>query len=76
MEAAKRALVTHGHGMASVRFICGTQDIHRRLEEKLAAFHGAEVRGGVVGDALNADDPETAVLAPGFYSFLTHPAET
>jgi hypothetical protein len=40
VDAAKRALDTHGHGLASVRFICGTQDIHQRLERKIAAFHG------------------------------------
>jgi hypothetical protein len=42
VEAAKRALDTHGHGLSSVRFICGTQDIHRRLERKIAAFHGTD----------------------------------
>jgi glycine C-acetyltransferase len=40
IEAAHRALDTHGYGMSSVRFICGTQDIHRELEQKLAEFHG------------------------------------
>ena len=37
-EAAKRAIDTHGNGMASVRFICGTQDLHKQLEEALSAF--------------------------------------
>ena len=38
IAAAKAALDDHGYGMASVRFICGTQDIHREFEQKLAAF--------------------------------------
>jgi len=41
-EAAKQALDTHGYGMSSVRFICGTQDIHKELERKIAAFYGTE----------------------------------
>jgi glycine C-acetyltransferase len=41
-EAAKAALDRYGYGMASVRFICGTQDIHRELEEELARFLGTE----------------------------------
>lgn len=42
IAAAKKALDTHGYGMSSVRFICGTQDIHKELEEKLSAFLGME----------------------------------
>jgi glycine C-acetyltransferase len=42
VEAAKRALDTHGFGMASVRFICGTQDLHKDLEREIAAFVGQE----------------------------------
>jgi len=42
IEAAKGAINTHGYGMSSVRFICGTQDIHRELEQKLATFLGTE----------------------------------
>src|SRR5437868_7135256 len=38
LEAAHRYLDTHGYGMSSVRFICGTQDIHKELEQKLATF--------------------------------------
>ena len=38
IEAAKKAIDTHGYGMSSVRFICGTQDIHKELEEKIATF--------------------------------------
>jgi len=37
IAAAKRAMDDHGYGMASVRFICGTQDLHRELEQKLAS---------------------------------------
>lgn len=41
-EAAKKALDTRGYGMSSVRFICGTQDIHKELEQKIARFLGTE----------------------------------
>jgi glycine C-acetyltransferase len=42
IEGAKNALDTHGFGMASVRFICGTQDIHKILEDKISKFLGTE----------------------------------
>jgi glycine C-acetyltransferase len=42
IQAAKHALDTHGFGMASVRFICGTQDLHKVLEEKIARFFGTD----------------------------------
>jgi glycine C-acetyltransferase len=42
IEAAHEALRTHGYGMSSVRFICGTQDIHKALEARLARFLGTE----------------------------------
>jgi glycine C-acetyltransferase len=42
IEAAHRAIDSRGYGMSSVRFICGTQDIHRELERKIAAFLGTE----------------------------------
>jgi glycine C-acetyltransferase len=42
VKAAHDTLDSHGYGMSSVRFICGTQDIHKELEAKLAAFHGTE----------------------------------
>ncbi len=42
IAAAKRAIDTHGFGMSSVRFICGTQDIHKELEEKISEFLGTE----------------------------------
>ena len=42
VSAAKNALDTHGFGMSSVRFICGTQDIHKELESKIAQFYGTE----------------------------------
>lgn len=42
ISAAKVALDTHGFGMSSVRFICGTQDIHKTLEQKIAEFYGTE----------------------------------
>jgi glycine C-acetyltransferase len=42
IEAAKAAIDSHGFGMSSVRFICGTQDIHKTLEEKISAFLGTE----------------------------------
>ena len=42
VEAAKSALETHGFGMSSVRFICGTQDIHKELEQRIADFYQTE----------------------------------
>ena len=42
VQAAKDTLDTHGFGMSSVRFICGTQDIHKTLERKIAEFYGTE----------------------------------
>ncbi len=42
VEAAHRTLDTHGYGMSSVRFICGTQNIHKTLETKLSKFCGTE----------------------------------
>ncbi len=66
IEAAKKALDTHGYGMSSVRFICGTQDIHRELEQKIAAFFGTDdsilyaaafdANGGVFEPILTAED--------------------
>ena len=66
IEAAKSALDTHGYGMSSVRFICGTQDIHKELEKKIAVFHGTEdtilyaacfdANGGVFEPLLNETD--------------------
>ncbi len=66
IEAAKKALDTHGYGMSSVRFICGTQDIHRELEKKIASFFGADdtilyaaafdANGGVFEPILTAED--------------------
>lgn len=42
VEAAKAGLDSHGFGMSSVRFICGTQDLHKELERQIADFHGTE----------------------------------
>ena len=42
IKAAKEAMNTHGYGMSSVRFICGTQDLHKTLEQKIADFFGTE----------------------------------
>src|SRR5512132_4512532 len=42
IAAAREALETHGFGMASVRFICGTQDLHKQLEQTIAEFFGTE----------------------------------
>lgn len=65
-EAAKHTIDTHGYGMSSVRFICGTQDIHRELEQKIAAFLGTEdtilyaaafdANGGVFEPLFNEQD--------------------
>jgi glycine C-acetyltransferase len=66
IEAAKNAIDTHGYGMSSVRFICGTQDIHKELEEKISDFLGTEdtilyaaafdANGGVFEPLLGPDD--------------------
>ena len=66
IEAAHEALRTHGYGMSSVRFICGTQDIHKQLEQRLAAFLGTEdtilyaaafdANGGLFEPLLGEDD--------------------
>lgn len=66
VEAAKHALDSHGFGMSSVRFICGTQDLHKILEQKIASFFGTEdtilyaacfdANGGVFEPLLTAED--------------------
>src|SRR6187455_2839190 len=70
IAAAKQALETHGFGMASVRFICGTQDIHKDLEDSLTRFLGTEdtilypsafdANGGLFETLLG---PEDAVIS-------------
>ncbi|AWW29935.1 glycine C-acetyltransferase [Echinicola strongylocentroti] len=66
IDAAKKAIDTHGYGMSSVRFICGTQDIHKELEKKISEFLGTEdtilyaaafdANGGVFEPILGAED--------------------
>ena len=66
VEAAKNAMDTHGFGMSSVRFICGTQDLHLTLEKKIASYFGTEdtilyaacfdANGGVFEPLLTAED--------------------
>jgi glycine C-acetyltransferase len=66
IAAAKEALDTHGYGMSSVRFICGTSDLHKQLEAKIAEFFGTEdtilyaacfdANGGVFEPLLNEQD--------------------
>lgn len=66
IKAAKEGLDSHGYGMSSVRFICGTQDIHKRLEQKVAEFFGTEdtilyaacfdANGGVFEPLFNEED--------------------
>jgi glycine C-acetyltransferase len=66
IEAAHKAIETHGYGLSSVRFICGTQDIHKELEQKIATFLGAEdtilycaafdANGGVFEPLFNEQD--------------------
>lgn len=70
IAAAKNTLDTHGFGMSSVRFICGTQDIHKELEAKIASFYGTEdtilyaaafdANGGVFEPLLT---PEDAIIS-------------
>lgn len=66
IKAAQNAMDTHGFGMSSVRFICGTQDIHKELEQKIADFYGTEdtilyaaafdANGGVFEPLLGKED--------------------
>ncbi len=66
IDAAKKAIDSHGYGMSSVRFICGTQDIHKELEQKIADFLGTEdailyaaafdANGGVFEPLFNEED--------------------
>ncbi len=66
IEAAKQAIDTHGYGMSSVRFICGTQDVHKELEAKISQFLGTEdtilyaaafdANGGVFEPLFGAED--------------------
>ena len=70
IQAAKDTMDTHGFGMSSVRFICGTQDIHKELEQKIAQFYGTEdtilyaaafdANGGVFEPLLG---PEDAIIS-------------
>lgn len=81
IEAAQQYISSHGYGMSSVRFICGTQDIHKQLEQKLATFLGTEdtilyaaafdANGGVFeplfgeGDAIISDSLNHASIIDG-----------
>ncbi|HEY2722178.1 MAG TPA: glycine C-acetyltransferase [Chitinophagaceae bacterium] len=66
VEAAHQAIESHGYGMSSVRFICGTQDIHKELEKKISQFLGTEdtilyaacfdANGGIFEPLLNEED--------------------
>ncbi|MCP4459851.1 MAG: glycine C-acetyltransferase [Cytophagales bacterium] len=70
IDAAKQAIDSHGYGMSSVRFICGTQDIHKELEDKISKFLGMEAtilyaaafdaNGGVFEPLLG---PEDAIIS-------------
>jgi len=81
LEAAHTGLKTHGYGMSSVRFICGTQDIHRELEQKISRFLGTDdtilysscfdANGGLFevflkkGDAIITDELNHASIIDG-----------
>ena len=78
VDAAKRALDTHGFGMSSVRFICGTQDIHKELEAKIAQFYGTEdtilyaaafdANGGVFEPLFSDED---AIISDELIKYVT-----
>jgi len=66
VDAARKSIDSHGYGMSSVRFICGTQDIHKELEKKLSQFLGTEdtilyaacfdANGGIFEPLFNEED--------------------
>src|SRR5690554_7624690 len=66
IQASKDTLDSHGFGMSSVRFICGTQDIHKELEQRIAKFYGKDdsilyaaafdANGGVFEPLFGAED--------------------
>src|SRR3954469_7603285 len=66
IAAAHAAIDSHGFGMSSVRFICGTQDLHKRLEQKISEFHGTadtilypscfDANAGIFEQLLGAED--------------------
>src|SRR5262245_33880107 len=80
VAAARRALDTHGYGLSSARFICGTQDLHKRLEASLARFLGMDdailytsffdAKGGVFGASIG----EQGALTCGQVTTRTHVA--
>jgi 2-amino-3-ketobutyrate coenzyme A ligase (EC 2.3.1.29) len=79
IQAAKDAMDSHGYGMSSVRFICGTQDIHKELEKKIAEFYQTEdtilyaaafdANGGVFEPLLSQED---AIISDSLKSCLHH----
>ena len=74
IAAAQKAIEQRGYGMSSVRFICGTQDIHKELEEKISKFLGTEdtilyaaafdANGGVFEPLLNEEDAKSIYRLP------------
>ena len=86
VNAAKNALDTHGYGMSSVRFICGTQDIHKELERKIAEFYGTEdtilyaaafdANGGVFEPLFSDEDAIISDELNNLFPHLTIPAPT
>jgi hypothetical protein len=69
VAAAKRTIDERGFGLSSVRFICGTQDIHTELEDAIAAFHGKEQRSSLTFPLRRREEATACQSEGAQYSF-------